>query len=241
MLASFSSFHSFYIQKLSYTIDLLEIYHPLKQYILSTPKKPDGASINPQESFTSIGSAHIDPVCIFTEIFLPYLHLSEVFDHPLNDKALKIFHASQHYFHNELLFLIAESTVFLLRRDNIGTLLKDFHNLHLMLKLTLLQKIMKTSNLKSILILMINQQNLEKCLTWVNKLNNWVNRTELITPKNLTLRFSKKDLHRIHASYFSCPILQLSLKTKAHSSSELQSAVTLQKQVFTVILPSKKQ
>ena len=37
----------------------------------------------------------------------------------------------------------------------------------------------------------------------------------------------KKVLHGYHAAYFSCAIFQLSLKTMQHSSSGLQSAVTL--------------
>ena len=49
----------------------------------------------------------------------------------------------------------------------------------------------------------------------------------------------KKVLQGYHAAYFCCSILQLSPETLQHSSSELQSAITLLEQVFTNIHPSK--
>ena len=43
----------------------------------------------------------------------------------------------------------------------------------------------------------------------------------------------KKNFHGYPAFYFSCASLQLSLKTMQHSSDELQSAVTLLKDIHT--------
>ena len=47
----------------------------------------------------------------------------------------------------------------------------------------------------------------------------------------------KKVLQEYHAAYFSCAKLQLSLKTMQNSSTELQSAVALLKQIFTINHP----
>ena len=49
----------------------------------------------------------------------------------------------------------------------------------------------------------------------------------------------KKVRHGYHAANFSCANLNISLKTMQPSSNELESAVTLLKQVFTIYLPSK--
>ena len=50
----------------------------------------------------------------------------------------------------------------------------------------------------------------------------------------------KKVFLGYHAAYFSCAKLPLSPETMQHSSKELQSAVILRKQVFTLHFPSKR-
>ena len=49
----------------------------------------------------------------------------------------------------------------------------------------------------------------------------------------------KNVLHVYHAAYFSCANWQLTLTTMHHSSNEIQSAVTVPRQIFTFNLPSR--
>ena len=54
------------------------------------------------------------------------------------------------------------------------------------------------------------------------------------------IAISEKVLHEVDAAYFSRAFFRLGLKTMQHSSDELQSAVTLLKQIFTINFFSKK-
>ena len=62
---------------------------------------------------------HIDQEKIPHKVSHPYPHLTKVFDHPLNDKAFKIYNvlASQDYTYNELLFLTAQSIAFISKKQ----------------------------------------------------------------------------------------------------------------------------
>ena len=98
------------------TINSLRHCDPLNQYYLSTPKYfPDRPLIIPQECHVSTDSAQIDPDSIPIAVALPYLHLSKVFDHKPNDKALKIYItlASQQHAFSEQFFVTAQSAAFI--------------------------------------------------------------------------------------------------------------------------------
>ena len=59
-----------------------------------------------------------DPACIPTTVAQPYPHSSKVFDHPLKDKAVKVFNtlAPPHYSYIELLFVTAQSAAFISKK-----------------------------------------------------------------------------------------------------------------------------
>ena len=79
----------------------------LTQYYSFQPKHiSDRPLIFQQECPIFTVFSHIDPDCIATTIAQPYQHLSKIFDHPLNDKALKIYNtvAIQQNSYGELLF-----------------------------------------------------------------------------------------------------------------------------------------
>ena len=105
---------------------------------------PDRSMTFPQKCSISSDSSHNNPHCNPNTVFQRYPHLSKVFDHPLNDKALKKYNtlASQHYSLSELLFLTAQSSVSF-RKHIIGILPTQFLNLFPMLKLPLLQNLLK--------------------------------------------------------------------------------------------------
>ena len=86
------SFDFLYNLKPAYTISSLWNFDVLKQYYLFTPKHfPDRPLIIPQECDISTESAQLDPDCILAIVAHPYPQLSEVFDQPLNEKALIFF------------------------------------------------------------------------------------------------------------------------------------------------------
>ena len=75
------------------------------------PKKFSDRTLNkPQEFLIFFDSAHNNVDCIPTTVVRPYPYLSENFDHPLNDKALKKFTtpASKDYSFSELPVLTAQ-------------------------------------------------------------------------------------------------------------------------------------
>ena len=63
----------------------------------------------------------------------------------------------------------------------------------------------------------------------------WANNLE-----ECDIELLKKLLYWYLASSCSIANLQLSLKTMQHSSSEMQSVVTLVKQIFTLTFPSER-
>ena len=131
MLTSPFSLHLFYNLIPSFTIASLRNYDPSKQYFLLAPKKfLVRPLIIPQEFLLSTESVNIDPDCIPSKVSQPYRQLSNVSDHPLNNKALKIYNAfaSQDCTHSKLLFLTRRSQNFF-PRNNI----RIFHKMHLML------------------------------------------------------------------------------------------------------------
>ena len=66
----------------------------------------------------------IQRVCIQTKVSQPRPHLSKIFGHLLNDKAVKTNSVlvSQFYTHSDLLFLTAQLTVFVLTKHCRHTL-----------------------------------------------------------------------------------------------------------------------
>ena len=121
----------------------------------------------------------------------PYPHLSKIFHHTLNDKALKIYNtlASQHYTYSNILFLTSQSAVFI-SKSNINLMEKEMLNRSLMLTLLLLQESME--KILKLKMLMINQLNFKKNLISTNKLEKKLNHTEFITLHYLTFKFWRK-------------------------------------------------
>ena len=81
-------------------------------------KVSDKPPITPKNFLISSDSALLASHCMQTIVSQPYPQLSKVFDHPLNDKALKtqtVF-ASQHYSYSQELFVIAQSTTFIAKK-----------------------------------------------------------------------------------------------------------------------------
>ena len=74
----------------AYTNGLLRNYDPLKeQYLFTTKNFPDRPLINALGCLNSTDSAKFVFDCFPITVAQPYKLLSKVFDHPLNDKALK--------------------------------------------------------------------------------------------------------------------------------------------------------
>ena len=121
------SLHLFYNLKPAFTISLLRIYDPLKQYYLFTAKRFLIVSDHSTRLFCF--HAYLDPGCIPTTVVQPYPHLSKVFDQQLNDKALKINNtlAWQLYSKNEVVFLIVLIAAFF-QRNIIDTIKIQFLN-----------------------------------------------------------------------------------------------------------------
>ena len=76
--------------------------------------------IKPQECLFSTASAYFAPDCFPTTVAHPYSHLSKVFNHPLNEKGLKINKTlpSQHFSYIEVLLLTAESAVLFSKKQH---------------------------------------------------------------------------------------------------------------------------
>ena len=94
---------------------LAESFDLLKPCYFVDPKIiPDKLLNIPPECLISTDSTNKDQDWIPTKVSKPFPLLSEVFDHPLNNKAPKTHFdpASQHYVHSELPFLTAQSTIF---------------------------------------------------------------------------------------------------------------------------------
>ena len=123
MLTSPFSLHLFYNQKPSITIGSLRNYDSSKQYYLLALKKfRVWPLIIPQEFLISTESVDIDLDSNPSKVSQPCRQLSNVFDHPLNDKALKTYNvfASQDCNHSKLLFLTRQSNqnVFFSKKQN---------------------------------------------------------------------------------------------------------------------------
>ena len=113
---SLFSLHLIYNLKTAYVIGSLRNDDPLNQYYISTPKNfLDRPLITPQNCLVSSDFVHNGPDCIPTTVVQPYPHLSKVFDHTPNNKAIKMNNtfASQHYSYKEHLLLTAQSAVFI--------------------------------------------------------------------------------------------------------------------------------
>ena len=92
----------------------------MKQYYLFIPKKFPERPLNlRQECLIYFDSALNNPDCISTTVAQAYPLLSKVFDHPLNDKTLKLCntHASHHISSCELVFLTVQSPVFIAKKQ----------------------------------------------------------------------------------------------------------------------------
>ena len=112
----------FHNLKTAQTIGSLRNFDPLKPYYLFNPKEIPNRYLNIQQEFhNSSDSAHINSDCILTTVAQSYPRLSKVFDHPLNDKARKIYDtlASQHYSYSKVLFLTAQSAVFVFKKNKL--------------------------------------------------------------------------------------------------------------------------
>ena len=108
-----------------------------------------------------------------------------------------------------------------------------------MLMLLLLQKFMKKSFLRLKQSIMINQLNFKNFSTSSKKMAKWLNLTELIFLRYLILKLWRKFLTDTTLHIFHAQTCKRGWKAMQHSSSELQSAVTLLKQIFSNNLPSK--
>ena len=100
-------------------------------------------------------------------------------------------------------FHLLNQLVFL--KKNIGTLLKIFHKQYHILKLPLLQKIMKIIFLK-LNISMINQLEPKKRLISSNEMKNYMNGTVLIMLNYLILNFWKEIFTEITLHFFLAKI-----------------------------------
>ena len=88
---SLFSLHVFCILKPANALSSLRKYDPLKHYFLKSQEKlPDARLIIPQECPIPTDSGHMDSDCVPTIASQSYPQLPKVFDHPLNDKALKV-------------------------------------------------------------------------------------------------------------------------------------------------------
>ena len=82
---------------------------------------------------------------------------------------------------------------------------------------------------------MINRMNFPKSLISTKKLKKYRSTDSEIWD----FAILKQILHGHHAANFSCTNLELNPKTMKHSSSDLQSAGTIPKQVFSINFASK--
>ena len=127
------SLYTWFAAKL-YSIETTLFFH--------TEKKSWRLLILSGEGLISTDSARFDPNCVPARVPHPYQHLSEVFFRPIVDKALKKFTklTSDHYTHNEILFLTEQSVTFISKTQYGHTSQKNSQTL----KLPLLQKITET-------------------------------------------------------------------------------------------------
>ena len=95
---------------------------------------------------------------------------------------------------------------------NIGLNRKINHNLHLMLKIPLLQKLWKMSHLKLNLPKMINQLNCNKCFNLSKQIEEINEPYQANTIALSDSEILKGVLQGYHAAYFSNTKLQFSLK-----------------------------
>ena len=87
---------------------------------------------------------------------------------------------------------------------------------------------------------MFNQLNFKKRSILLNNLEKIIEPYPAISFELSDNDILEKVLHGYHDAYFSCANFQLRLKTMQHSSTELQSAVTLQNQGFTIFFLQKR-
>ena len=133
--------------------------------------------ISAQESFIPTDFANLNPDCSPNKVFHRYPHLSKEFDNPLNDKALKLY------------FFWLQNTILIMnysfRMHNqqvsfqkavLAIIHKLIFNMHLMLKLPNLEKLLKVWFLK-LKLSMINQLIFKKGLTSTDNLQNYLNLT----------------------------------------------------------------
>ena len=163
--------------------------------------------------------------------------MSKVFDHPLDDEALKIhlLFASQHYSYSELLFLIAQSVPFN-SKINISIIQTNSQSVFYA---------QVTSSVKAYEIISeierVNAQStgFQKTFDLFKQIEDIIEPYRANISELSDSEILEKVRHGYHIAIFSCANLRLSLIIMQHSSNEIQTAVTFLKEVFSINLPSK--
>ena len=188
-----------------------------------------------QESISSTDSARLDPDSIANTVAQLYPNLSEVFDHPLNDKTLLKLIPLLPNINPKLNYFFGCSTrhSFFQRSNKIQTVIL---NLHPVLKLPLLQKLKKI--FLKLKMSMTNHLNFKKMFDLIKQIGDRIEQYRANISDLLDFESLKDVPHGYGAAYFSSVSLQMNQNEIQCSSSELQSAVTKLNHNFTFFLLS---
>ena len=207
--------------------------------IFFTPKNfPDRPLSIPQESLYSTDSALIAPACNPFRVAQPYLHLSNFFEHPLNNESLKIDNtfASQNHSYIVHLFLTIYSAAFISTKQYQHHANRSFQSLSYAQVTSSAKVYDNNSETENV----TDQSNeLQFLFDLFKEIEDIIEPYRANISELSDLEYLKKDLHGYKAACFPYANFQLSLKTMQHSSTELQSAVAILKQVFISNLFSK--
>ena len=220
------SFHLSYHIKPEFTKGSLRNYDPIKQYYLFTPKiNPDRPILIPQECLNSSDSLNIDQETIPHKVSHPYPHLTKVFDHPLNDKAFKIYNvlASQDYSYNELIFLTAQSIAFISKKQYkypSGTYAQAAS-----------ESDSPSENIPE------KYEEFQKIMTVQKQIEALLDPYKAINPQYNYLTLLKNIIHGYQTAFYTLSNLQLHLKNLTRSNDEMQNSMNLLRNTFNINPP----